>query len=385
MVNRIQNVSTVFNQMESPKKDSRELIIRKSGHLESVTKQPKRDLERLPDCYLLKFPNILLRIFGLYHRKSDRIVFKIYACTICFINWFNFARMFSVYTISENLSADLVLKIIITFWLFICSFNSSIIFINEELEDRERNLLRNLHSIFELKICTIRQKRLEIIIYIIYAVVYSMAFINFTAIVLSYFGPRVLLDGFRLFLAPFHNEEWAVDSIPLKLLALFLTGTTSFHWCLQIGVYLSHTTILIEFLSEFKERFNDFVKESVIVSVNTVQTKHSIMTKDDENVFLDLKEKKCVCENKFEQYRMWHLKLCYIVRLLDKCYREFIGVTVLFNTISILLLLYIMSDWSGSCITGIMAVLYPFWTIASAIFLLVIVISASIVHSLVII
>ena len=297
-------------------------------------------LESLPECLLLKYPNILLRVFGLYHRKSDKLILKAYPVLMCFVDWFNFARMFWLYEISESLSAELVLKIITTFWLFICSFCASILFFNQEKSDREPKLLGNIFSIFELELMYCRQKKLRNLIYFIYGITFSIAFSNSVAIVVSFFGPKFFYDGFKLFLAPFQNSDWAADNVPYKLMII-----TSFHWCLSVGVYLSHTVIIIEIQKGFNEEFNKCVTKCVLVTEDSPYVGKLIQSRDETNIFIEFNEKRCVDENQLDKYRIINLKLAYLVELLDNCYREIIGAMVILYIMGIALLLYIISDF----------------------------------------
>lgn len=356
---------------------------------DTPTKSMKFDFDMIltneidPECDILKYPNRFMRIFGLHHTKHDNIGWKVYALTLCIIDWSNFLRFFTTYEKYETFSAELVLKLVTHIWFFICSFLATIIYINQELHTRQATLMKNLVWMLNSKEALCNKKRLRIIIYIIYSITFFFAVMNFSATLISFFGPKILFNGFRLFLAPFHDADWAAESIPFKLIILILTGVTSFHWCLTAAVYLSHAAILIEFLRLYNEQFKLFVKTSVLVSSDYDRLEKTIPINIEGNIFIDAKEKICVCERKLEKFRVFHLKLSYMVQLLDRCYREFIAVNVLFYTVSVLLLIYIMTDWQGNCVSGIMAVLYPFWAIVSGCFLLVVVIFAAIIHSLV--
>ena len=341
------------------------------------------ETEEIPECYIIKYPLILLKICGLHHRKSDHIALKIYGIFLILIDWSNFARSFSTYSASDTLSADLVLKIIFTNWELICAFSATIIFINQEKCGRQDLLMRNILSIFNLKVSSCRQKVLRRHIYIIYGITFMVAILNMAAVLVSFFGPRFWFNGFKLMLAPFHNSDWAADSVPLKLLFFFLTSVTTLHWTLSAAIYLSHAIVVIELLRNYNSKFKDFIKNNIIVSKDSGVLEKWVATNHEENIFIESKEKACVCEDRFEKFRLFHLKLSFLVDLLDKCYREFIGVALLLYTVAILLLLYIMSDWSGNCVNGILAVMYPFWCFSVSGFLLVIVIFAAIIHSLV--
>ena len=48
------------------------------------------------DCFskIMSFPIILMKIFGLFHHKNDKIYMKIYCIIVLIILWFNFIRLF---------------------------------------------------------------------------------------------------------------------------------------------------------------------------------------------------------------------------------------------------------------------------------------------------
>jgi hypothetical protein len=331
---------------------------------------------------LMKYPLLILRIFGLYHKKGDP-----YAIAIAILNWFNLFRFMSAYYFwwggSESFSAPLVLKIIANLWLFACSFNTTIIYLNQEIKSRQPTLLENFYSLMELKGEHFRVKRLKKVIYIIFAMCLSVSIFNTMAIFISMFGPKFLFAAFKVFLAPFQDSDWAAESVPYKLAISFMMAIMSFHWTLAYALYLAHAMIVIEFFNVFNLKFSRFTKMSILVSKESSILDKSIPTDQNENIFIDTKEKTCVCELKLEEFRITHLKLSFVVHLLDRCYKQFIAVTLVFYIMIILLVLYIISDWSGSCISGLLVVLYPFWMIISLLILMLTVIFASRIHFLV--
>ncbi|RNA34038.1 hypothetical protein BpHYR1_005516 [Brachionus plicatilis] len=48
-------------------------------------------------CNIMKYPLVLMRIVGLFHRKSDKWFLKVYPLLICIILWLSFARLFSLF------------------------------------------------------------------------------------------------------------------------------------------------------------------------------------------------------------------------------------------------------------------------------------------------
>lgn len=374
------------NRIHNADSDNKLFIVSESSKIETLNqpvskKKQTNDLEILSECYLLKYPNILLRVFGLYHRKDDPKAFKIYALMFIIIDIINVCRSFTVYSANESLTAEFGLKILFTVWAFMCMSSALIIYINQESQGREPKLLINITNIIEFKITKCRQKTLRIYVYTAFIIGFSMAVFNILGIMVGFFGPSFLFKGFKMFLAPFNDVEIIYTNIAYKIFALFLISISSFHWCLSVSLYASHVLILIEMFNSFNRNFKKFVKESIIVDQKSANLEHSVNTSQEENVYIEYEEKKCVCSQTFEKHRILHLKLTYLVQLLDKCYQEFIAISVLLYIVVILVLLYIMSDWSGNCISGVMTIMYPFWFIVGTFILLIIVVLASILNS----
>lgn len=352
-------------------------------------KESSRDTEKkdeitikgFPECVLLKHPNTFLRFFGLYHRKDDHFIKKIYPLSLIFIDVLNFARSLTTYKSSESLSAELGLKILFTIWSFICASSAIILFINHERTSREQNLMANISSMIELKITDCKIKKLKIFVYASFFIGFSMAFFNILGVMIAFFGPSSFSKGFNMFLAPFNDVENIANNVGYKILILILIGVSSFHWMLSLSLYASHSLIIVMMLHNFNHNFEEFVKKSILVSHESGNLSNYVNSKQEENIYIENKQKMCVCEKSFEKHRILHLKLSYLVQLLDECYTEYIGICVTLYIIIVLVLLYIMSDWSGNCISGITAILYPFWFLVSFVVLSTIVVLGAIINS----
>lgn len=131
-------------------------------------------------------------------------------------------------------------------------------------------------------------------------------------------------------------------------------------------------------MSDFNKKFKDFITNNIIVSRNNSNLFKKVKSSPKRSLNLHAdREKTLVCEDQFEKYRFWHLKLCFGIKLMDKCYTEFLLLTVGSYIPLVFLLLYIMSDWKGNSVVGIMQLMYPFWCVTGVIILLIIVNFAS--------
>ncbi|RNA34039.1 hypothetical protein BpHYR1_005517 [Brachionus plicatilis] len=82
------------------------------------------------------------------------------------------------------------------------------------------------------------------------------------------------------------------------------------------------------------------------------------------NQQMNVQENQYELEDKFDELRKKHLKICKIIQQMNKCYQEFLGITLLIYITIVLMLLYIMTDWNGNYIQGIKAILFPFWGVS---------------------
>ncbi|CAF0922387.1 unnamed protein product [Brachionus calyciflorus] len=319
-------------------------------------------------CSIMKFPLTMMRILGLYHRKNDPFYLKIYPLSVIVILWLSFARTFSLYGFwygkSDEFSVNLVYKIIINLWCFITVFNATIIYINQEIYSRENQLIHDLSYFLDNHCDDKRRKRLRKKIILFFILGALVGILNSTAGAASLFGPDFIFKAFSSFLAPFHESQWAKESIPYKILNCIILSYTSFFWVLTIDYYLSHCDILTFIFENFNKDFRELINNNILVTnkrPNGDQSGYEL-------------------EENFDSLRKKQLQICKIINQLDKCYKHSIGMSLIVYITIVLLLLYVMSDWNGNCINGIMSFLYPFWTINGGIILLLIVVFATRVH-----
>ena len=301
-------------------------------------------------CEIMRYPIILMRIFGLYHKNKDRWYVKAYSLFIITIMWLSFARLFSLFDFwfgkHESLSAQLVYKIIFILWCFANVMNGTLFFINQEKNSRENQLILEisfyLDSYSNKKLRFLKKK-----IFLYFLIGFFGSGFNSVSGIISLFGPDYFYEAFFSFLAPFHKTTWARHNTPYKVFNNILLSYTSFFWMITICNYLAHCEMIAFIFENFNQEFRNLVNKKVLLSQKIVS---------EDNLY--------ELEDKFDQLRKKHLKICKIIRQMNKCYKDFIGITLLIYITIVLLLVYIMSDWNGNCIQGIMAILYPFWLVS---------------------
>ncbi|RNA34045.1 odorant gustatory chemosensory receptor 122-like protein [Brachionus plicatilis] len=310
-------------------------------------------------CNIMKYPQVLMRIVGLFHKKSDKWFLKVYPLLIFIILWLSFARLFSLfefwYGVSESLSAQLAYKIILILWCFVTVASATIFFINQEKHSRENQLIHELSFYLDKysnkKIKILKKK---ILMYFFIGVFGSV--FNSISGIISLFGPDYFYEAFSSLLAPFHKSTWSRSNVPYKILNNIILSFTSFIWMITICYYLAHCEMIVFIFKNFNQEFRDLVNNKMLVS----------------NKQMNVQENQYELEDKFDELRKKHLKICKIIQQMNKCYQEFLGITLLINITLMLMIFYIMTDWNGNCIQGIMAILYPFWSLSGIIIILLI-------------
>jgi len=332
----------------------------------------------------MRIPLLIMKCIGLYHKKSDPFWHKIYPILTLISLWALFLKTFPVFRGESSFSAALIIKVVSISWSFSITLLSTILFLNREKANRETNLIEQLNVLlnYEFDAKLLRRLRIKLVIINIIFLLFSLA--NCVILVVSLFGPKELFSAFSIMLSPFHNEKWAQESVPLKLFMALLGFICSIYWSMTVATYLNHSLILDNILVNFNHKFKKFVQSSVIASFDSEDIDKTFSLTCDQSIYNKEKdEKKVVCEYVFEKHRIWHLKICSAIRQADKCYSEFIALTlIIYITISFPLI-YVMSNWSGNCITGILQFAYPYWLIAAILILAIILWSSSRINSLV--
>lgn len=335
-------------------------------------KKPE-DEETVKDYYndIMKIPIWILRGLGLYHKKSDNIIIKAYCLLINVILWFTFLKMLTVFDFvkgkSESLSAKLFMKICFTIWSFICAILSTMIFLNQEFKNREKDLETQINLLYhfysEKKIQKDRKFCLKINLFLILSIVFAL--FNCIFMFLAMFGIPAFFIAFSPLVAPFEDTKFGKTNIPFKFFMTIFGCISSFSWFLTTFYYISHCYILLRFLQDFNEKFEKFIKQSILVSNKSEKLNKKVTCCFKENIYFQTLEKLFVSEEDLDYYRIWHLKLSNAIRILDNCYNQFLGFAILLYTILSLILIYLMIDWNGNCIVGVLQIMIPYWALGS--------------------
>ena len=345
--------------------------ISNSNVSEQLKTEPKFEVV---NTKIMKYGNFVMRAFGFYHCKSDKLILKVYPIITLIIVWFNTIRTISCfnffYNESESFSAELAIKIVSILWLFSCSINITIIFINQLINSREEELIKSINSLLkeneDLNDIVRKSSRCVKIIFTLSLVV---GFFNVIVFMVTMLGPKEFRALFIVFLAPFHKTEWAVNSIPYKLYSSLLFVFTSLGWTLNVAYYVSQCQIIMEIQKNFNKRMSKFIENNVIIPNCDIETAHlSRSYPNDSN-----ESQSFAVEADFEELRVYHLKICNVIKVMDKCYNQFIALTLLCYIPLVCIILYVVADWTNNCITGLKAVMFPFWLAVGLLIIVIIV------------
>jgi len=274
---------------------------------------------------IMRHPKIILRLFGFYHEKTDGLAIKAYCISMLLIIWFNSLRYFFsfeiIYGRSEKfLSINFLYKLIFITSHPLYATYSTIIFINQEFNNRERMLLDELNSLFQyVKDVETSAKKLSIIIKIIFLLTFTNSTILCFGFIKGVFFSDHLSHNERelvkIHLSPFHRQDWPQNSLSFKIGICIIRSLSGIHASFTVAYFLSYCKILLFLFDDFNRKFQGFILDS--------QSKTN--------------------ENEFEKYRLLHLKLVNAVKKMDVCYNQFLGCIIIGSTIGIVIIGYLFS------------------------------------------
>jgi hypothetical protein len=342
---------------------------------------------------LLLHPVKILRLIGLYHHKNDNFILKSYPLTILLIFWLNFFKSFSYFSFYDEKSDEsriehfskFVLKLAFTIWTFICTINGTFLFIIHEYKHMYidsihefTNLVFNLYPSFYYQWRRIERLKLKIIFTFWFLLFFALA--NCSTVIISLFGPKYYYPAFMLSLTPLHKKPWIHDQFLLKLTATLVMCMLSLHWTMMIAYFTLHCFIICYFLDIFNENFKKFTRNCVLVSSGQKARKYTKLN-IFENIYSNQAKKLNMSEKEFDFFKLWHSKLALLVRLLDKCFKNFMAITLIAYSIIILLMLSILSNSRGSCLIGMLQIMFPFWILVSLFIVGFVVIPSAMINS----
>lgn len=335
-------------------------IFKHFSSIEPNVLQSEKDDTDVILTQILKYPLVLMRIFGLYHKKTDRLICKIYSFCLIAILWVYFGLYLTNFNRIHKLSASLFLVIMTSAWLLSVILISTILFFNQEFDSRQPQLVKELtkNLLADKKSSKIITK-LTFKVAFIFSIAILLSISNSLSFCITFFVFEEV-NSLENYIAPFQHLKY---NTPCRIIFLGILILASFHWLLSIALFCSHCLILIDLFKSFNKEFGDFIDRHTLVSNDYIQQVES--------------NEKIAYDKDLEVYRCWYLRLILTVGILDKFYKHIIAVIMAAYVSLICLGLYIMSDWSGNCIRGMMEVFYPLWLFVGISILFLVILSAS--------
>lgn len=314
----------------------------------------------------------IFRLFGIYHKKSDHIGFKCYQISILVVLWLNLIKFLSVFNFfrggNDDISIYLLFKIGFLITLLIEPVYGLHFFFNQELNSRERELIRNFNHIYHSYSNRFdgldKLKRSNFYLIGTYSI---LAMFNSIIWYLSILGPSTFYGIFNLMLTPLHEQS--ADTIPLlyKLVVFSLGVLICFYWNLSNSYFLIQCNLIINLIDQFNKSYEGFVNGSIIVSRND-----QIRSNAHINNWLDYadvnnpttRERVYESEDKIDYYRSWYLKLINLIKTFDECYKKFMAFTIILYLIIILILIYTLQLINKDC-KIMFKIIFPIWLVVS--------------------
>ena len=309
---------------------------------------------------IMHLPIILMKLFGVFHHKKDKMFMKVYCIFVLVILWFNFIRLFFNFKGKIELTGNFVYKITNILWYFRCASTQTVLFINRSCNSKEEKMIKQLNLLFEYHDNNHKQlKCLRKKINLIFIIFTFASFFEWILNFYSFFGSNFFTISVEILLAPFQNEKWAKESIPLKIFFSFCILFDVFTFSYGFGLFLADCMITLNLVQSFNKKFKEFIQTGVIVSDD------SFLLHRDKQIGSSCLHENYFTEENFEYFRIWHLKLTVLVKKLNSLFHIILAFAFFISICVVFLITFLVSDWSNNCIHGIIQFLIPFWILNS--------------------
>ena len=219
---------------------------------------------------IMKYPIILMKIFGIHHDKRGSLIQKIYCVIVLVILWLNSIKTLSSFEIFYGKNSKFTANFVSKTGFFISSLTSAlnitILYLNNDITRRENKFINELNDLFEYNSKNLNKKikTLKNRINIIFLTAFLIATLNTIACFISFFFYEHFLSAFSALLLPF-NESIS-NNLFYRLVMAFIGGYSSFSWSLSIAYFASHCRIITFHLNYYNKEFKTFIKNNIVTS-----------------------------------------------------------------------------------------------------------------------
>ena len=107
---------------------------------------------------IMSFPIILMKIFGLFHHKNDKIYMKIYCIIVLIILWFNFIRLLFNFDSKLALTEIFTFKLLNVLWYFFNAKTQTILLTKRLFTSCEQKLINDFNKLFRQTTTRLRKE-----------------------------------------------------------------------------------------------------------------------------------------------------------------------------------------------------------------------------------
>ena len=299
---------------------------------------------------ILKYQYILMKIFGISFFKDQHFLITIYSIVCTIINLINSIRFFWNYKFFHGqefkiyswnmLEIELHLVFILSFILSIFMFHiqrseNKINKLNKELD----NMLKRRGFIDQSTIASIKKKSFYVFAIQILIVICIVAFFLIDFIISGKLHP--FID--RL-LAPFSFQDWAKDSIILRLLSIIFYFPSIWSLYSSLTLYCNYCITMSNLYVDFDRKILKISK--IIKFVSNKKTKNE----DWNSAIKNLQDMEVLInENGFDTIYDWFFRLISISKLLNDVFNGFTMLVLLFLIPICCIVLFFLVDLKSSC------------------------------------
>ena len=275
-------------------------------------KRYNNDLKKIevPNQYkkIMKLPLKIALIFGLYHKKKNTFG-KVYSVVVLIALWLNIIKILPTLVDIRKFSftMSMQIKICNLFANFIIVFQATVLFLNQEVNKREQNLIVQFNYLLSMAKNEFSQKKVK----------FLTTKLNFIFILATLFG---LFHSCLVCLAVIYRSFSTLTSYSFQIISsgnlnifyrifiAMLESFSSFYLNLSIAYFSSHCIILKCLFDIFNKEFKLFIKNSIVVSCDKSNCIDHGMVLRLKNQNSD-SSKIIETEEKFEYYRLVYLML----------------------------------------------------------------------------
>jgi hypothetical protein len=327
----------------------------------------RKEKRRIPDSYgkLMRFPLLLMRLIGLYHHKSDKLLVKLYSIIIILLMWCFFIKTIIVIDKKDlNNSGELAVKLVFLTCMLSTSVNATLIYINQESEKKEKKLIKQFNSLLKITDNNHKiEKKLSIKLTILFIIAIIMILLNCILSTIGLYKEHYLKEAYFVLLAPYNHSS----SFAYKSCMAFLNYYFLFIWLFACVYFISHCFFIIELTNDFNEQFKCLIKGKVFIpdkqlKYDSIDQNNSFKIEKLDEILMSSDDNRTIgTEHEFEYFRTWHAKLCKCIKSLDDCYTTLIGVTTVSYIPLGFFTLYALIDYKKTHINDDVKYLLIFW------------------------